>query len=197
MLRGTYGEFLDKQNITRHFKNRENKYESRRLQHVNIKCRFIWCHLVLNHNINFTEDKTTIIYNKDYNKYLTTNYIQHQKKKPKFFFSLFIFSFFFDTIETLLKPFISLQLLIIRDVIISTALPWGYMPVHDFPKDGDHGVIIKFINGDHVEVSQEARGHRVPATTWWAHGSHDLDVNQLHGCGFLQVIPVPVIQPLS
>lgn len=122
-----------------------------------------------------------------YNKLYTT-----PKKNPSIFLVLFL-----DTIETLLKPFISLQLLIIRIVIISTALPWGNMPVHDFPKDGDHGVIIKFINGDHVEVSQEARGHRVPATTWWAHGSHDLDVNQLHGCGFLQVIPVPVIQPLS
>lgn len=71
------------------------------------------------------------------------------------------------------------------------------MPVHDFPENGDHGIIIKFINGDHVKMSQEARGHRVPATTWWAHGCHDLDVNQFHGRGFLQVIPVPVIQPLS
>lgn len=110
----------------------------------------------------------------------------------------FCFQLFLDIVKTLLKPLIiTLQLPIIRNVIIFIALPWWNMPVHDFPENGDHGIIIKFINGDHVKMSQEARGHRVPATTWWAHGCHDLDVNQFHGRGFLQVIPVPVIQPLS
>ena len=34
------------------------------------------------------------------------------------------------------------------------------------------GVVTKVVHTDHVEVAQEARGHVVPSTTWWAHGAH-------------------------
>ena len=82
-------------------------------------------------------------------------------------------------------------------MVSSTDLPGRNVPVHDPPEDGDHGVIIKLVNGDHVEVSEETRGDRIPATARGTHGGHNLDVNQLHGRGFLEVVPVPVIQPLS
>lgn len=39
-------------------------------------------YLVFNHNVNLSEDKTMIIYNKDDNKYLTTEFIQQQTPPP-------------------------------------------------------------------------------------------------------------------
>ena len=40
-------------------------------------------------------------------------------------------------------------------------------------------------------------GRQCAAPTWWSHGPHELQVNQLDGSGVLEVIPVPVIQPLA
>ena len=39
------------------------------------------------------------------------------------------------------------------------------MPLHDAAEDGGHGLIIKLVDGDGVQVTQEAWGHRVTATT--------------------------------
>ena len=43
------------------------------------------------------------------------------------------------------------------------------MPAHDATKDGHHGLIIKLINGDSVEVTQETWGYRIAATTCTKH----------------------------
>ena len=39
------------------------------------------------------------------------------------------------------------------------------MPLHDVAEDSGHGFVIKLIDGDGVEMTQEARGHMVAATT--------------------------------
>ena len=63
------------------------------------------------------------------------------------------------------------------------------MPVHDGPEDALHGVVVKLVDGDGVEVAQEAGSDWVTAAAGRTHGRDQLNVNQLHGRGLLQVVP--------
>lgn len=63
---------------------------------------------------------------------------------------------------------------------------------HDGTKYPRHRLVIELVDGDDIEVSQEARGDGVPPTTRGAHGSQDLDINQREFAGILLVIPVQI-----
>ena len=39
------------------------------------------------------------------------------------------------------------------------------MPLHDGLEDGDHGRVVKLVDGDAVEETQEARGDGITSTT--------------------------------
>jgi len=43
------------------------------------------------------------------------------------------------------------------------------MPLHDLSEDGVHGVVIKLVNGDQVEVAHESWRDWVTTTTCIAH----------------------------
>ena len=53
-----------------------------------------------------------------------------------------------------------------------------------------HGFIVEFVDGDDIEVPQEARCDGVTPTTWGAHGSQELDINQRQFASILLIIPV-------
>ena len=40
------------------------------------------------------------------------------------------------------------------------------MPLHNRSKDGSHGFVVKFINGQSIEVAKESSGYGVSASTW-------------------------------
>ena len=63
------------------------------------------------------------------------------------------------------------------------------MPVHNSSKDKCHGVVIKFIDGDGVEVTEEARGDGIPPSPGWAHGCNEENIHQVHGSVLLEIIP--------
>lgn len=64
------------------------------------------------------------------------------------------------------------------------------MPVNNPTKNMTHRRVIKLIDGDCVKVTQEAWSDRVASTARRAHSSDQLNINQFHSCGILQVIPV-------
>ena len=64
------------------------------------------------------------------------------------------------------------------------------MPVDDSVENVAHCRVIKLIDGDSVEVTQEAWSDRVASTARGAHGSDELNINQFHSSGVLKVIPV-------
>lgn len=39
------------------------------------------------------------------------------------------------------------------------------MPVHDFPEDCDHSIVVKLIDCNHVEMTDKSWRHWVTATT--------------------------------
>ena len=41
------------------------------------------------------------------------------------------------------------------------------MPLHNGFEDGSHGIIVKFINGQSIEMSQETSGDRITSSPWW------------------------------
>ena len=71
------------------------------------------------------------------------------------------------------------------------------VPLHNLTEDLPHGGVVKLIHCNGVEVPEEARCDRVPSSSGRAHGGHELSVHQLHGRVLLEVIPVPMVQPLS
>lgn len=55
------------------------------------------------------------------------------------------------------------QWMICRSLVIN--IPNREMPVCDSGEDCIHSLLIKIINGNHVEVAQVPRGDRVPPST--------------------------------
>ena len=43
------------------------------------------------------------------------------------------------------------------------------MPAHNLAEYGGHGGVLDLIDGDDVEVSQEARGDGITTAAWCAH----------------------------
>ena len=50
-------------------------------------------------------------------------------------------------------------------LLIQGYLPSRDVPCHDLREDGDHGSVVKVVDGHGVEVSQESRGDRITTTT--------------------------------
>ena len=71
------------------------------------------------------------------------------------------------------------------------------MPFHDLTEYTSHCNVTEFIDCYCVEVPKEARGYRIASTPGRAHGCYELHIHQLHSRVLLQVVPIPVIQPLS
>ena len=63
------------------------------------------------------------------------------------------------------------------------------MPVNNSAENVTHCRIIKLIDGNGVEVTQEAWGDWIASTARRAHSSDQLNINQFHSCGLLEVIP--------
>ena len=53
------------------------------------------------------------------------------------------------------------------------------MPVHDTTEDEFHCLVFKLIDGECVEVSEEARRDGVAAATWRTHSRYQDDVHQV------------------
>ena len=51
------------------------------------------------------------------------------------------------------------------------------MPVNDSAENVTHCGVIKFIDGDGIEVTQETWGNWVASTSRWTHGSDQLYIN--------------------
>ena len=70
-----------------------------------------------------------------------------------------------------------------HDVIADTfdlwGEPFGEVPIHDLAEDDSHCLVIKFVDGDGVEVSEETRGNGVTPTTWGAHGSNQQYIHKV------------------
>lgn len=64
------------------------------------------------------------------------------------------------------------------------------MPVDDSAENVTHRSVIKLVDGDSIEVTQETWGDWVTSTTRGPHGSDELNINQLHGSGIFKVIPM-------
>ena len=64
------------------------------------------------------------------------------------------------------------------------------MPVNDSAENVTHCGVIKLIDGDGIEVTQETWGDWVASTSRWTHGSDQLYINQFHSCGIFKVIPI-------
>ena len=71
------------------------------------------------------------------------------------------------------------------------------MPFHDLTEYTSHCNVTEFIDCYCVEVPKEARGYRIASTPRRAHSCYELHIHQLHSRVLLQVVPIPVIQPLS
>lgn len=57
----------------------------------------------------------------------------------------------------------------------------GEYPLHRF--------IVERHDADDIEVTEESRRDGVTTSTWWTHGSQELNVNQTDLSGVLLVIP--------
>ena len=57
--------------------------------------------------------------------------------------------------------------------------PLREVPVHDPAEDQLHGGIVKLVDGDGVEVAEEARGDGVTPTSWGTHGCYQQNVHQV------------------
>ena len=55
------------------------------------------------------------------------------------------------------------------------------MPVKNLAEDGRHGFVVELVDGDRVEVTQEARRHLVATSTGRSHRCDDLDVDEFDG----------------
>ena len=64
------------------------------------------------------------------------------------------------------------------------------MPVDDSAENVIHRCVIKLVDGDSIEVTQETWSDWVTSPTRGAHGGDELNINQLHGSGILKVVPV-------
>jgi len=64
------------------------------------------------------------------------------------------------------------------------------MPAEDGVVDGGHLLVVELVDGDGVEVSQEARCDWVATAARWTHRRHQLDVGQVDRRRLLQVVPV-------
>lgn len=71
------------------------------------------------------------------------------------------------------------------------------MPLNNGRENVLHGFLIKRLNTNNIEMSEEPRRHIVPATPWWSHGWHHHNIYQLQYTGVLPVEPVPLINPLT
>ena len=50
--------------------------------------------------------------------------------------------------------------------------------VDNVGEDARHGVVVEVVDGDHIEVPDEAWSDGVPAASRWTHGPHEMDVSQ-------------------
>jgi len=71
------------------------------------------------------------------------------------------------------------------------------VPIQDLGEDGGHGGVIELVDGDEVEVAEEARRDVVASAAWWAHGAHELYVGEGDLGLVFSVVPVPVVEPLA
>lgn len=53
------------------------------------------------------------------------------------------------------------------------------MPVYNPAENQFHGVVIKLVNGDGVEVAEEARGDWIASAPWRTHCSYQQNVHQI------------------
>ena len=70
------------------------------------------------------------------------------------------------------------------------------MPLHNLTEYTRHCNVAELVDGDGVEVTEEARSDGIAAPTRGTHGGYELHIHQLHGGVLLEVVPVPVVQPL-
>ena len=57
--------------------------------------------------------------------------------------------------------------------------PLAHVPADDPIEDELHGAVIKLIDGDCVEVSQESWCNGVTPPTRWSHGCNQQDVDEI------------------
>ena len=53
------------------------------------------------------------------------------------------------------------------------------MPLHDAVEDQFHCIVLEFVNGEGVEVTEESGCDGVTPATWWAHGCYQDNVHQI------------------
>ena len=70
------------------------------------------------------------------------------------------------------------------------------VPFHNLTEYTRHRNVAELVDGDGVEVTEEAGSDGVPPPTRRTHGGYELHVHQLHGSVLLEIVPVPVVQPL-
>ena len=71
------------------------------------------------------------------------------------------------------------------------------VPVEDAREYGGHGLVVELVDGDDVEVAEEAGRDVVAAAARRPHRAHRLDVGELDFGLVLAVVPVPVVVPLA
>ncbi len=50
---------------------------------------------------------------------------------------------------------------------------FGEMPVCDCCEDPVHGVVVKLLDGDDVEMARESSSDVISSSTRWTHGRHE------------------------
>lgn len=71
------------------------------------------------------------------------------------------------------------------------------VPLEDAGENGGENLLAEAVDGEGVEVTEEARRDRVPSSTRRSHRRQDLDVHESDHGAVREVVPVPVVVPLS
>ena len=71
------------------------------------------------------------------------------------------------------------------------------MPVENRGEDVFHGLFIKCLNADNIQMAQEARGHHITTASWRTHCTQHQDILQFKNTGVFSERKQDVILKLS